>query len=202
MLVSNQTNNQKILIKNFIRPLILLVLVIIGIVGWQLYNNHQLENFKSSVFVSKPYNFSINYPGSPKVTDTSQKIGSFELKSASFSSSVDNYKEQFFVYSYIWPPQINFNILTKQKLQASLSQSLNTLVINTLKGTVLSTKQLIFQNRAADQGEFRIKQNAVNTDGYARVFFIKNIQYCIFSLGANQTIFENYANSFNQLKNL
>jgi hypothetical protein len=188
-------NKETKAMKPFLRPLLLLVVIFLLIVGWQIYDQYQSNNYKSAYYTSKTFSFSIDFPGTPKYTNTSQTIGTFYLKSAAFNSTVDGSKQQYMLYSYIWPSQINFNLLTAAKMKISLTQALNTLVVNALKGKVVNTSQFLYQGRAVDQAQFSIT-NPNSQDGFVRVFFVKNLEYCIFSLGSSKTNFNNFADSF------
>lgn len=157
---------------------------------------------KSPAFTASKYNFKINFPSDPSVTDEkieASKDNPVPIPYTSYNSSDNNDSQVYSIVAYNWPKQdVDFPGMSRSDLRKSLTGFVNS-DMQEFSGTITNIKdKYIFSGHTlAEEGQFSMPSYYGSASlGYIRVFTVGNFEYDIITTGTDKNAFENFADSF------
>jgi len=181
----------------------ILVLVILALVG-EVFNHYNPSSQTNSSlttststrpYESTQYGFSIDFPGIPTATDSTSKVQGISVPTTSYELDNNNGNTDFYVTVVAYPSQFNMSD-TKTTLEGALNGE-----IENIKGaTLVSSSYGTLEGYTSITGHATVSNNGQTFNLYITILLKSNTLYAIVTVGATQSDFNNFANSF-QLTN-
>ena len=181
--------------KTYTRPLVIILIAVIVIVGWKLYENHRQDTLKTSPYTSTKYNFTINFPGKPVTTSQTQtEQGTTATETQILSDNINGQDESFEVNAINLPPI--YKSLTKTHENTVLALLLETTATDIFGTNNISNTQSTFQGHTSENIQFTTTKFGPKLHGYAVGFITNNTEYLIWAVGSTKNNYNDFANSF------
>lgn len=196
MSTEKSLSNNSILQSAYLRPLLIISVILIGFGGWSIYNHYHNSKVSLFPYTSKKYNFNLSFPMPPAVKVSSEKISGSTASYTTYDSSVNNGNQTYDAYILTYPSQFNLSNYPQKKLVTLLSVEVDTAVRLVLKAAELNSSQSTFLGLPSTQAEFSDSNSATSQTGYIRGFFKGQNEYLIYTIGASKSNFNDFVNSF------
>ncbi len=158
-------------------------------------NNATLAQ-RPALFTASNNNFSINFPGTPTTSSSSQQVSGYTVPITTYDSQVNNGSQEYDVYVYNWPSQgFDFSNLSTTDMQTTLKDSASG-IIQAVNGKSVNDVFGNYDGHISLDSQFTTKISGNSYPMYLRVFFVGNNEYGIASLNSSQGDFNSFANSF------
>lgn len=174
-------------------------LVGFAVVG-AIFNHHnspsQPSNYLTSSSSSRPYTstqygFSIDFPGNPTATDSSVQVQGVSVPTTSYERDNNNGNTIFYVTVDNYPSQFDMSD-TKARLEGALNGE----VENTKGATLVSSSYGTLAGYTSITGHATVSESGQTFDMYNTSLLKGNTLYNILTVGASESDFNNFANSF------
>lgn len=155
-------------------------------------------------FISKKYNFQIGFPGTPSVTNATEKAssGNLPVPYTIFNTHTDNdggLNQVYDVYAYDWPDADGtLTGLSQAELKSSLEGYADNDIANN-NGKLVNMKSFYLYSgqKLAVEAHYTVYQQYYgNVSEYVRVISNGQFEYDIEASGISQADFEKFADSF------
>jgi hypothetical protein len=174
-------------------------LVGFAIVGAIFNHNHssnQPSNYLTSSSSTRPYTsaqygFSIDFPGNPTATDSSVQVQGVSVPTTSYERDNNNGNTIFYVTVDSYPSQFDMSD-TKARLEGALNGE----VENTKGATLVSSSYGTLAGSTSITGHATVSESGQTFDMYNTSLLKGNTLYNILTVGASESDFNNFANSF------
>jgi hypothetical protein len=169
---------------------------IVGGIISHFNSSSQLSNYLTSDTSARPYTstqygFSINFPGNPTATDSNIEVQGISVPTTSYERDNDNGNTIFYVTVDNYPSQFDMSD-TKARLEGALNGEIE----NTKGATLVSSTYATTAGYTSITGHASVSESGQTFDMYNTSLLKGNTLFNILTVGATESDFNNFANSF------
>lgn len=153
--------------------------------------NYFTSNTSPAPYTSTQYGFSIDFPGNPTATDSSVQVQGVSVPTTSYERDNNNGNTIFYVTVDNYPSQFDMSD-TKARLEGALNGE-----VGNVKGaTLVSSSYGTVAGYTSITGHATVSDSGQTFDMYNTSLLKGNTLYNILTVGASESDFNNFANSF------